>query len=208
MRIVFLSDTHGVHWDIKVPDGDLLIHCGDITEMGNPQQIRDFDKFLGEQPHRHKVIIAGNHDFLFEKRPAQARGLITNAIYLEDSGVEIEGIKIYGSPWQPLFFNWAFNLHRGRDLAEKWKLIPKDTDVLVTHGPPSGILDTTYDGQSVGCEELRERIRVIRPKIHAFGHIHEAYGVSQSEGTQFVNCSSSYGDNPPVVVDWPISADS
>jgi len=90
--------------------------------------------------------------------------------------VIIEGVKFYGSPWQPRFFDWAFNLDRGEEIKKKWDLIPMDTDVLITHGPPYGILDLTHEGEKVGCEELMKAVLRVQPKIHIFGHIHEAYG--------------------------------
>ncbi|MFN8395634.1 MAG: metallophosphoesterase [Bacteroidia bacterium] len=112
-----------------------------------------------------------------------------NVIYLNDSGVEIEGVKIWGSPIQPWFFDWAFNRQRGADIAKHWALIPEDTDILVTHGPPYGILDRTDDGKLVGCEELIKVVERIRPKIHVFGHIHEAHGSLIKDGTHYVNAS-------------------
>jgi hypothetical protein len=151
------------------------------------------------------VVIAGNHDFGFERTPHEARRLLDGLLYLEDSEATVEGLRIWGSPWQPRFFDWAFNLDRGAPLREKWDRIPPGIDVLITHGPPAGILDTTISGRKVGCADLLAAVRRVRPRLHVFGHIHEAYGQEESEGTRFVNastCDLSYrAVNPAVVLD-------
>ena len=205
-RVVCLSDTHNCHLDIDVPDGDILIHSGDATIGGTIDEIVEFDDWFVKLPHRSKILIAGNHDWLFERENRLARRLLSeNVAYLQDSACEIDGLKIYGSPWQPRFFDWAFNLDRGAALAEKWKLIPDDTDILITHGPPNGILDRTPAGDNAGCEELRKRVEELRPKLHVFGHIHLGYGRTDKFGVTFVNacnCDESYRpSNPPIVVD-------
>lgn len=205
VRVVALSDSHSLHRRFEIPAGDLLIHAGDMTSRGGLQELAEFNRFLGELPHPHKVVIAGNHDFCFERSNYQARNVLTNAIYLQDETVEIEGLTIYGSPWQPEFFDWAFNLPRGEPLRRKWAQIPEDVDLLVTHGPPHGILDFTVHKQQVGCEELLKRVLEVRPKAHVFGHIHEAYGQEESQGILFVNasiCDVRYRPvNPPIVFD-------
>jgi predicted phosphodiesterase len=211
VRIVCLSDTHNRHDQLRIPDGDLLIHAGDATMHGTAEEVAAFDTWLAAQPHRHKLLVAGNHDFLFQQRPRVARGLLKSAAYLEDSGIEIEGLRFWGSPWQPWFFDWAFNLRRGAPLREKWALIPEGTDVLVTHGPPEGILDMVGVGKAVdghdhaGCEELREAVLRLRPRLHVFGHIHEGYGREALDGIEFVNacnCDRLYrAVNAPLVVD-------
>ena len=204
-RIVCISDTHSRHEQIVVPDGDILIHAGDATMIGDIDEIADFDHWLGTLPHQHKLIIAGNHDWLFQTRPHLARSLITNAVYLQDSFVECEGLKIYGSPWQPWFMDWAFNLPRGRALEEKWELIPANTDVLITHGPPFGILDEAPRGENVGCEALAEAVWWVKPQLHVFGHIHSAYGSGERLGIKFANaasCDEAYRPvNSPLVFD-------
>jgi predicted phosphohydrolase len=193
MRVICISDTHSRHDDMQVPEGDLLLHAGDCSKLGTREQIESFDRWLGTLPHPHKVVIAGNHDFAFEQDP-EARSWITNATYLQDEGVEIGGLFLWGSPWQPRFFDWAFNLDRGEPLRRVWAKIPPKTDILLTHGPPYGILDATFRGQLVGCEELLEVIGRLRPRLHVFGHIHEAYGVRERQWedgriTRFVNAS-------------------
>jgi Icc-related predicted phosphoesterase len=202
MRIVAVSDTHGCHRRVAVPPGDILVHAGDLTMTGSLQDVAEFNDFLGKLPHPHKIVIAGNHDWCFQRKPEKARALLTNAVYLQDEAVTVEGIRFYGSPWQPWFYDWAFNLPRGRALADKWALIPEGTDVLVTHGPPRGFGDRTFDGRHEGCDDLLERVRRIRPKVHIFGHIHEAAGRWDEDGVTFVNASTWDGASPAQVVDF------
>jgi Icc-related predicted phosphoesterase len=210
MRIVCISDTHSHHDEIVVPDGDMLIHSGDATWRGGIEEIADFNRWLGTLDHRHKIFVAGNHDWLFETSPGAAEGLLTNATYLRDSSVSIDGLKIYGSPWQPAFMDWAFNLRRGDEIKRKWDLIPNDVDILITHGPPFGILDAvpnrlTDVAECLGCEELIKATTRIKPRLHVFGHIHEGYGMIQLGDTKFVNasiCDVAYRpSNAPVVID-------
>lgn len=205
VRLVLLSDTHRMHRRVPIPDGDLIIHAGDFCGHGSREQARDFALFFRALPHRHKVVIAGNHDRCLELDPALGPLLFAGCHYLFDSGVTIEGLRFWGSPWQPWFLDWAFNLQRGPALREKWALIPAGTDVLITHGPPLGVLDSTSRGESVGCEELLEATRRVRPKLHVFGHIHEGYGEHVEAGTRFVNasiCTVEYEPtNAPIVVD-------
>ena len=199
MKIVCISDTHLQH-DFSIPDGDLLIHAGDGTGLGSLPEIRRWFEWLVALPHRHKLVIAGNHDKSFENGPFEARRLITTYLergitYLQDSGCAIGGLKFWGSPWQPWFYDWAFNLERGEPLRKKWALIPDVTDVLITHGPPAGLLDRCPDGRRVGCDELRSRIDRLKLRLHVFGHIHCENGTTNVNGTTFVNasiCDESY----------------
>lgn len=210
MRLVCISDTHNRHDALRLPDGDVLVHAGDLTGSGRPWEVETFARWFGAQPHKHKILIAGNHDWLFERDNEQARAFLglhcPSAHYLQDTGIEIEGVRFWGSPWTPLFLNWAFNLKRGLALANKWVRVPSDTQVLITHGPPHGILDLTRHGRNVGCEELAAALENrLRPKVHVFGHIHEGYGTYTRNGTKFVNassCTEFYEPvNAPVVVD-------
>lgn len=208
MRIVCLSDTHLRHLrgPIDVPDGDLLIHAGDGLSHGTLAELWAFAKWLDELPHRHKVFVAGNHDVVFEKNPDLARAALPpGVIYLQDASIEIEGIKIYGSPWQPEFNEWAFNLPRGHRLREKWNRIPRDVDVLITHGPPMGVLDPTFRAERVGCKDLRQVVERVRPKLHVFGHVHLGHGTTKIGNILFVNaavCTESYTpSNPPIVIE-------
>ncbi len=195
MKIVAISDTHRCH-NIDVPDGDILIHSGDATFTGYRHEIEEFAEWYGNLPHTHKVFVAGNHDTGFEDTPQQARDWLQSAgpiIYLQDSSVELEvdgeKVKIYGSPWQPFFCNWAFNLRTDAELKAKWDMIPKDTDVLITHGPPFKLRDVTVNSEHVGCRELRKAVQRVKPKLHVFGHIHESYSVEEWNGTFFANAS-------------------
>ncbi|MDH3214991.1 MAG: metallophosphatase domain-containing protein [Candidatus Krumholzibacteria bacterium] len=202
MRLVILSDTHGRHRRIDVPAGDALVHAGDFSPwIGTLKELSDFNDFLGGLPHRHKIVIAGNHDFCFQRANRVARAVLTNAHYLEDESFEAWGLKFYGSPWQPRFLNLAFNLPRGEPLREKWALIPPDTDVLVTHGPPHGIGDQRFYGHHVGCEELLIRVRHIKPRVHIFGHVHEARGRFDIGDTIFINASSDCNGREPFVLE-------
>lgn len=209
MRLVLMSDTHGRH-NFNVPDGDVLLHAGDFCMKGDYWEALSFSKWMDKQPHQYKVAIAGNHDIIYEKKPVQAKEATFGYTYLQDSEININGIKIYGSPWQPWFYDWAFNLPRGKALQNKWKNIPKDTDILITHGPAFGQLDLTPRGELVGCEDLIETIREVNPAIHLFGHIHHSRGIKKSGRTVFVNasiCDEAYRpNNKPIVLDIdPIS---
>lgn len=169
----------------------MIIHAGDISSKGTQAQVEDFLGWFSNLNFKYKVFIAGNHDFFFERAlDFEVDQLIPdNVIYLNDSGIEIENIKIWGSPIQPWFYDWAFNRQRGEDIKKHWDLIPDDTDILITHGPPMDILDETVYGSNVGCIDLLDKIMLVKPKIHVFGHIHEAYGIKEVNGTQFINAS-------------------
>lgn len=232
MKIVCISDTHTKTEGLKLPLGDVLIHAGDFTKTGLPQEIVDFNEFLKQQPHKYKILIAGNHDLTFDilnyptilRRKAEKnkpnfqlkehislkkfdpKELITEAIYLEDSGVEINGVKFYGSPWSPEQSLTAFKLKRGSELREKWKKIPEKIDVLITHTPPYGILDLTKTKKNAGCQDLREEVfQRIKPKIHIFGHIHDSHGCEEQNGIVFANAAiwnKKKGNfNEPIVLD-------
>ena len=193
MQLTFISDTHSHHRQLSLDGGDVLVHCGDFTRHGEIEDVEDFAQFIAAQHFKYKIVIAGNHDWCFEdERKAEAVACLDyyGIYYLNDSGIELEGIKFWGSPIQPAFSNWAFNRKRGEEIRRHWNLIHKDTDILITHGPAFGILDECYDGVKVGCEALLEVIENIKPKIHAFGHIHEEYGVHEYNGTIFVNACS------------------
>lgn len=192
MNITVISDTHGFHRRIKyIPLSDILIHAGDISNFGEEHQVLDFLDWFSNQPHTFKVFIAGNHDFFFEKENERyiQKNIPSNVIYLNDSGCEINGIKIYGSPITPEFMDWAFNRKRGKEIRQHWNKIPTDTDILITHGPPFGILDANQNNYKTGCEDLLEVVNKIQPKYHIFGHIHEAYGMVEKEKTTFINAS-------------------
>lgn len=212
-RIVCLSDTHNAHSELEVPEGDILVHAGDATNAGSLDEIAAFLDWFASRPHPEKVFVAGNHDWLFEidGRIARAMAAERGITYLQDSAAEVCGLRFYGSPWQPRFFDWAFNLERGRELAEKWALIPADTEVLVTHCPPYLIGDEVSGALGIvngGCEDLRRRVSSLAGgplRLHVFGHFHFGYGRYEELGIRFVNaanCDEDYRPvQPPIVVD-------
>jgi len=201
MRIVAVADTHLFHGDLDVPDGDVFLHAGDLCRGGDLDELREAAAWIAGLPHRHKVIVAGNHDWAFVHEPAAARSAIAGMIYLEDSEVTIDGLRFWGSPWQPAFHDWAFNLPRGPALAAAWAKIPPGIDVLVTHGPPDGIGDRSPVGGRAGCADLRARVAVVRPRLHLFGHIHQDGGVWRADGTTFANVTTWECERAPTVIE-------
>lgn len=208
-KIVCISDTHCKLRNVNVPDGDILIHAGDLTFRGTVTEISQELRELERITRRFKAvcIINGNHDWLGEYSPSLMKQMCDDigVTYLLDSWTIVEGLVIYGSPWQPEFCDWAFNLPRGPELAAKWALIPDKVDILITHGPPAKMLDLCPDGSRVGCEDLFKRVVEVKPKLHVFGHIHHSYGMQQFNGTTFVNasiCTEQYKPiNIPIVVE-------
>lgn len=219
MRVLMLSDTHSKHLEIpkeylENKDGSIstIIHAGDVSSRGYEHEINDFLEWFSKLPFKNKIFIAGNHDFFFERAH---KGIIQsklakypNIIYLNDSGIEIDGLKIWGSPVQPFFFNWAFNRNE-HEIQKHWDLIPLDTNILITHGGPRGygLLNLTKRGEEVGCPSLSLKINELNDlKLFVQGHIHEAYGTHITEdGKYFVNASvldlSYEMKHKPVLVD-------
>ena len=204
MKICIISDTHEQEKELIVPKADLLIHCGDLSYQGDRIKILEFVHWFDSQPHKHKIFIAGNHDFLYEDSIFPFDSPFRKN-YLYNQAISIEGYIIYASPYTPKFGNWAFMKKRGDEISNEWKKIPQDTDILITHGPPMGILDKTRRGDNAGCYDLMKRVEEIKPKLHAFGHIHEGYGQVEKDGTIFVNasnCDEFYEiKNAPIVVE-------
>lgn len=206
MKIVCISDTHLMHLrhKVKVPHGDVLIHAGDATFRGTKEEIQAFSSWFSGLPHKHKIFVPGNHDLGFERAPQLASALLPGRTsVLIDSMIEINGVKFWGSPYQPEFMGWGFNCPRGEALRVHWDLIPEGIDVLITHSPPYGIGDVVPRGEHVGCEDLRDAVVRAKPKLHVFGHIHHSYGVYTPGVTKFVNasiCNEEYLPvNKPVV---------
>lgn len=214
LKCIAISDSHCKHDDICLPSNiDILIHAGDFCSWGVESEAVSFLEWFTKQDARYKIFIAGNHDKCFQKYLKNdvldtIKGF-SNIHYLEDSSIEIEGFKFYGSPWTPEFgYGWAFNAKRGQELFNIWEKIPPDTDVLITHGPPRGQLDLImpnmvrpYENPNVGCSDLMNRVDIVRPKYHIFGHIHCGYGFFHGKDTTFLNsavCDESY--NP---TNWP-----
>jgi len=209
MKICIISDTHTKHdyIGIKKYEADVLIHCGDISGNGGIQAIENFLAwFSGLDNFKHKIFIAGNHDWLFERANLRAREVVPdNVIYLEDEEVVIDGVKFYGTPVQKHFCNWAFNRDESK-MAQHWAAIPDDTDVVITHSQPYSILDLVpYQGECHGSPSLyKEIVERIKPSLHLMGHIHEGYGYKIIKDTTFINASSLDGDylavNDPFLV--------
>lgn len=276
VRVVCMSDTHSLTCHLKrtIPAGDIFIHAGDFTRCGHVAEVKEFNSWLATLPHKHKIVIAGNHELSFDEnlkkkmnnsttrstRGVSSRGPggcdapgalavtrsassyrildplpclgsegvagldeaedviqsvedvrqeLTECIYLEDNSVTLYGLKIYGTPWQPEFCGWAFNLPRGKACLEKWDNIPDDTDILITHTPPVGYGDLCCTGVRAGCVELLSTVRNrVRPKYHIYGHIHEGYGVRSDGKVVFINastCDINYmPTNKPIVFDIPL----
>jgi Icc-related predicted phosphoesterase len=213
LKVVAISDTHSYHRKVVIPEADVLVHAGDVTFRGELAIVEDFANWLKELPIKQKIVIFGNHEIGFQHGPKRAPAikLLQDAgvIYLESSEVVIDGIKFYGDPHQPWFHDWEWNLPRGKALADKWKLIPNDTNVLITHGPPFGIMDqaprmNAVGYENVGCQDLFNRLSDLdKLQAHVFGHIHEGYGSRQIGPCLFVNaavCTGNYNpSNPPIV---------
>lgn len=213
MIVTFFSDTHGKHGlgvlGQYVPFGgtDVAVFTGDMSMRGTKHEVADFIEWYSKMPVQHKLLIAGNHDFFWEKADEIAikemladKGLI----YLNDSGVTIDYVKFWGSPITPWFHSWAFNRLPGDEIQKHWDLIPNDVDILMTHGPAYGLRDqvvnhrSSDDGRHVGCRQLLSKIKQVKPQVHCFGHIHEGYGVSLEDGTAFVNASVMDEDYNPI----------
>lgn len=216
MKIIFLSDTHGYHRRVTIPEGDILIHGGDLSSQGREPEVRDFLTWLSSLPHKHKVFIAGNHDKSFDpkfnyKEPDQnlkpqwlqilLKSLPPNVHYLENTSIEIEGLKIWGSPISPWFHGeiWGFNKHRGNDIKQVWDTIPLDSDIVLTHSPVKGKCDLVErDQKHEGCEDLLVKLWEVEPILHLSGHLHTGYGIDNDEAVTFVN-GSLLNDNYQLV---------
>ena len=224
IKVLAISDTHGHHSEIKnIPSADILVHAGDFTESGSWRHIQAYNEWIGDlllkqNKFKFAVLIAGNHDITLDQDYYTERGYKTHhkglakqykicadcvhkgiSVYLEDEAVELLGITIYGSPYQPEYNNWAFNLPRGDPLKKKWAEIPdRGVDVLITHGPPKYHGDkvmTDGKAQNTGCQDLLERLVQMqeRPRFHVFGHVHQGYGVTRNQridGVTLINAST------------------
>jgi len=192
MKFIVISDTHGLHKDLaNLPEGDVLIHAGDFCNHGTKDEAIKFLTWFNNLNYRHKILIAGNHDFIAAQCPKKFSKLIPTGItYLNDSGTRIENWNIWGSPVQPGLVGWAFGKPRGAAMNKHWDLIPNATDILITHTPPKEILDQSSRGHSLGCEELSKRIEEVKPQVNVFGHIHNSYGQIQKNGILYINGSN------------------
>ncbi len=205
MKIIVISDTHGTHRELKIPAGDVIIHAGDITDFGSKEEVIDFLEWFQAFDHPHKLFIGGNHDIFLDENPVDLLELIPSGItYLRNSGVELNGIKFWGSPTTPDFEDWAFGKHR-KEMERHWKFIPKEIDVLITHTPPLGILDASRSFAALGCEYLLQKVKVLKPKFYIFGHVHNSFGILESDGITFINASSIHSQlgiiNKPIEIE-------
>lgn len=216
MKIITISDTHNKHFEIsnrflenKDNSIEMIIHAGDISGFGGLNEIINFLNWFSKLNFKYKIFIPGNHDFYFENSSKEDIKILlsnySNVIYLQDSGIEIEGFKIWGSGITPWFYNWAFN-RRETEIKHHWNMIPLDTEILITHGPIYDYLDKNADGKNTGCIHLLEKVtRLSELKLHVCGHIHEAYGRIENDQTTFVNASllnlRYMMTNEPIIVE-------
>ena len=205
MRIVLISDTHNQHEKLVLPEGEMIIHAGDVSVNGTFSEVLSFLKWFSMLPYRYKIFIAGNHDFAFENKSIPTAELPEGVIYLEDTACDVMGLKIYGSPYTPEFYNWAFMKKRGPEIRKIWENIPNDIDILITHGPPLMVLDQNASGSFQGCRDLLNRVRQVAPRVHVFGHIHEAYGRKEEHGIKFINAAVL--DERYALVNTPVFLD-
>ncbi|HEY8074704.1 MAG TPA: metallophosphatase domain-containing protein [Labilithrix sp.] len=212
MRIVAIADTHLRHAKLDVPDGDVLVHAGDLLAHGTLDELARATDWLRAMPHRTKVVVAGNHEVCLQRDRdrERARAMLDGFVYLEDAAATIDGLVFWGSPWQPRFAFWAFGLARGPELAAKWALVPDRVDVLVTHGPPRGFGDRVRifgSERHVGDDDLLRRVREVRPRLHLFGHIHQDPGRWSESGNEnesqtiFANVTTDDGTLPASIFD-------
>lgn len=203
MRIILISDTHDQHKDLMLnrwlreidnPLECTIIHAGDVSSLGKIHQLTSFLEWYEDLPFKHKILISGNHDFGFETQASLMNNILSEVApsvhYLNDSGITLDGLNFWGSPIQPWFHNWAFNRERGQEIKKHWDLIPIDTDILITHGPPYLKGDRCSHGEHVGCEDLLRKVEEIKPILHVYGHIHEGFSITTNKHTTFINASS------------------
>jgi Icc-related predicted phosphoesterase len=198
-NITVISDTHGSHRQLFLSGGNILIHCGDFSCLGEEKEIEDFLNWFSNQEYTWKIFIAGNHDLSFQRDLQLKRKLLSkykSLIYLENGMATILGLNIWGSPWQPEYGDWAFGLPRkGEELELNWLKMPSNTDILITHTAPYEILDPNYGGYPVGCELLLERVKEVQPIAHFFGHLHEGHGWKTTQNIRTVFGNASFVDN-------------
>lgn len=190
-RITVISDTHWRHDEIDLPEGDLLIHCGDLFNLfGTPSgAIAAMDAWFGRQRFERILYTGGNHDRALEAALGRQKQPMKNAYFLGDEVVEFGGLRIFGAPWVPELTTHAFFLSQA-DLAKAWARVPSGIDILVTHTPPEGVLDESSRGWSLGCPGLARELGRIAPRVHCFGHVHAGAGQRRVGETLFINASS------------------
>lgn len=207
MKFVAISDTHGHHRSLSLPTGDVLLHTGDVSEYGEKDEILDFIEWLESLDFQSKIFIGGNHDAFLEEYADNIPKLLPDGVfYLDNEGVEINHVSIWGSPAVPDLYGFPFGKEKGYQMEENWKYVPFDTQILLTHTPPRGILDVTSSGRTKGCTSLLQKVREVVPVYHVFGHVHASYGQLELDGTTFINAAvmNSYSGslNDAVVFDF------
>jgi predicted phosphohydrolase len=229
LRFVCMSDTHNEIEKVAIPYGDVFVHCGDaVKHQTSARDLRNFNRFVGQLPHKYKLFVSGNHCVCLDPRqPEESQKLLSNLTYLQDQLIDIEGVRIYGSPWRPkrgcCYRAEAFGYDSKRIRADKWSKIPDDIDFLLTHGPAYSIRDYNPSTEErLGCPDLLDEIVTrIRPRIHLFGHMHSCHGASlyKSEDNRilegdhgkvspndilFVNLAIHHGRTlgQPVIIDY------
>lgn len=197
--LTLIGDTHLRHRELGNLSGDVLIHVGDFFDLFQPGagSIAEIDDWFAAQQFNLILCIAGNHDFPLWRRQLSNRQVFKHAVYLEDQSIQYKGIKFHGSPWVPFLPDHAF-FADDRRLTEKWAGVPDDTDVLITHTPPYGVLAKSSRGRELGCPQLAERVRQINPTLHCFGHVHASGGILKQGETSYVNAASTAKDNLPL----------
>lgn len=206
MKIWCISDVHNLHNQLQIPkDIDGIIVAGDISnpkdKWANETEVKDFLYWISLLTVDFKILVAGNHDTsIFHGLIKRDHFDKAGVIYLENQEFELAGIppiKIWGSPMTPTHGDWAFMKDRSK-LDRYWQCIPDDTQILITHGPPKGVLDLSRnpdgDLELCGDNALLNHVRRVKPKYHIFGHIHNYkdcinQGVRVIDGTTFVNAS-------------------
>lgn len=216
MRLVFISDTHDLQQDMRhpIPEGDVLIHTGDATWKGRQGEVKRFSKWMKTQPHSYKLFVPGNHDITFETKRQYAEGmwLDPSVMVLINKSVTIEGVKFFGcpvvKPWDG--YEWAFGVESISRRKHIYGSIPEDVDVLLTHQPSYMMLDLNLSNQHEGDVQLRHCVERVKPKVHAHGHIHEAYGVQamyHGDGSKTTCINAAICDRDYVPVNKPIVLD-
>jgi Icc-related predicted phosphoesterase len=211
MKITAISDTHGNHSQVEIPEGDIIVHCGDFAGKSNLDEVVDFCDWFTGLNFRHRILVAGNHDRYVKKRETEFLKIAAdrNIIYLENRSVRIQNYNFYGSPYSKKFAPGSAFLYTDEPEARKlWNLIPKETDILITHGPPLGYGDySTEEKKHAGCPFLLEKVKEIKPLLHIFGHIHTGFGIEIDGDTLFANASLADETwnivNKPLVISLP-----
>lgn len=209
-KVTFVSDVH-CNFELKIKETDILCYCGDLSNKGNKNEITDGLNWLKEQKAECKIMIPGNHDIFIQSKSDKfvqlKNEICSDIVFLNYTNGEdyfiYDGLSFYGCGYTPRVGNWAF-MYNKKDAKKFWQKLP-DVDILLTHGPPKGILDKNWRDEECGCTALLSAVKKIKPKIHAFGHIHESYGYKRKFDIDFINCSATdemcrLKNNPVVAI--------